>query len=177
MALILLVLILAILLGGLGFLLHALWWIAEPTDLPAWPDVWQDLLFDVPSAAADTALAGAMARALGPIIRDGRKAAPTLPATLVDQMLFASPTGASAIDALLAAIGAWLEHWPAGQALRVADDQAAAGLVGQKAGSNPGNRARTDQNSQKQDREGCSRGEQLQTHGSNPGLAVLFRSP
>lgn len=98
----------------------AFWRIAERTDLPAWPDIWRGLLFDVPAAAADTALAGAMARSLGAIIAGGWEAAPDLPATLVDQMLFASPTGAGAIDALLAAVEAWLDHWPASRPLRVA---------------------------------------------------------
>lgn len=99
----------------------AFWRIATATDLPAWPNVWQSLLFDVPAAAADTALAGVMARALGAIITGGWDAAPVLPVTMVDQMLFASPTGAGAIDALLSAVDAWLDHWPASRPLRVAE--------------------------------------------------------
>jgi hypothetical protein len=95
------------------------WRIAEATDLPRWQDVWRDLLFDVPAAAADAALAGAVAQALRPA--GGQQATQTLPTSLVDQMLFASPTGGGAIDALLAGVEAWLDHWPAGRPLRVAE--------------------------------------------------------
>ena len=97
------------------------WRISPATDLPAWQDVWRGLLFDVPAAAAETALAGAMAGSLGAILASGPQVAPALAGTLVDQMLFASPTGAGAIDALVACVDAWLDHWPAGRPLRVAE--------------------------------------------------------
>jgi acyl transferase domain-containing protein/NADPH:quinone reductase-like Zn-dependent oxidoreductase/acyl carrier protein len=105
---------------GLARREDASWRIAASDALAPWPEIWQSLLFDVPDAAAETALAGVAARAVPAILAGGWEAAPTPAPALLEQMLFASPTGAGALAALLAAVAAFLEGWPAGRPLRVA---------------------------------------------------------
>ncbi|HET9019718.1 MAG TPA: acyltransferase domain-containing protein, partial [Acetobacteraceae bacterium] len=74
------------------------WRLAGEHDLPPFAELWRTLFFDLPEAAAECALLAAS----GPwFAAAGRDAALTLPASLREQALLASPAAALATAALL----------------------------------------------------------------------------
>ena len=91
-------------------------WTLLDDDLSA-DDVLRTLVFDQPRAVADAALLAAAAERLAEELRGAP--APAVPAALLDGLLFGSPAGAAAADALLKAVMRVAEAWPAGQPLRV----------------------------------------------------------
>jgi acyl transferase domain-containing protein len=101
------------------------WRLAAQSDLPEAAEIWRSLLFDVPRAGAECALLAA----IPPALADAALADPApadsdmglaLSATLREQVLFASPSAASAISALVQGVADLASHWAPGRCMRVA---------------------------------------------------------
>ena len=93
------------------------WRLAAATDLPPSGDIWRSLFFEAPQAGAEATLLAALGPALaGTDAGTGLLLSPALR----EQILFASPTAAAAMEALLRSLGTVTATWPAGRCLRLA---------------------------------------------------------
>ena len=91
-------------------------WTLLDDDIAA-DDVLRTLVFDQPRAVADAALLSLAAERMEGVLRGAAPPSPS--AALLDGVLYGSPAGAAAADALLDAVARVADRWPAGQPLRV----------------------------------------------------------
>jgi acyl transferase domain-containing protein/acyl carrier protein len=101
------------------------WRLAEGDVLPDPGIVWRTILADHPDLAPELAL-GASAD-FAALLRGGNDAAP--PASLVEHMLYASPSGRGALDALCKTVENILGAWPDGRAFRLLEIGAGGGIL------------------------------------------------
>jgi acyl transferase domain-containing protein/acyl carrier protein len=104
------------------------WSLAAECDLPPVDQLWRSLLFDVPDAVAEVALLGVVGEQLAAMLRrEPTDDAPPASA-LIEQMLYASPSGEAGVASLVAAIGAIAEGWPLHRPLRILEIGAQRGV-------------------------------------------------
>jgi acyl transferase domain-containing protein/NADPH:quinone reductase-like Zn-dependent oxidoreductase/acyl carrier protein len=88
-------------------------------DLPPSAVILQTLLSDAPGAVAEIALLAQAATTLPVVLCEGREDIPPPAAALEEQMRYAGPSGAAAIDALLTAVKRVIAAWPPDRPLRI----------------------------------------------------------
>jgi acyl transferase domain-containing protein/acyl carrier protein len=104
------------------------WSLAGECDLPPVDQLWRSLLFDVPDAVAEMALLGVVGEQLAAMLR--RQPTDDAPhsSALIEQMLYASPSGEVGVASLVAAVGAIAESWPRHRPLRILELGAQRGV-------------------------------------------------
>ena len=101
--------------------------LAVESGLPPAADIWRTLLVDAPAMTAELALAGAAAAALVDTLRTGSGPAPA--PDLLEQFLYASPSGERAVEALCDAILAFVQRWPRERPINVVELGSRSGVL------------------------------------------------
>jgi len=104
-------------------------WQLTSDNLPPPGVIWRTLLDDEPRMVAELALTASALDSLPSVFREGFAAAPVQPLSLLDQFLYASPSGANAVDALCDSVLAIAEGWPKGRPLRILEIAAGSGVL------------------------------------------------
>jgi acyl transferase domain-containing protein/acyl carrier protein len=105
------------------------WSLETECDLPPVDQLWRSLLFDAPDAVAEVALLGAVGEQLPALLRQDPAWTTPLAPALLEQMLYASPSGAAAVAQLAASVAAIAAAWPAHRPLRVLEIGARTGVA------------------------------------------------
>ena len=108
------------------------WRLSATNDLGDAASIWRTVLEEEPELGADLALAAAAAEALPRVFREGLAAAPPPSAALLEQVLYDSPAGRRATEALLAGVASVAAQWPRGRRLRILEIGAGGGVFSRR---------------------------------------------
>jgi phthiocerol/phenolphthiocerol synthesis type-I polyketide synthase C len=108
------------------------WRLAGIGDLPDPSLIWRTVLAEGPVLTAELALAAAAAETLPHFLDGGATPTRTLPASLVEQFHYASPSGIRVADALRRAVLALAMRWPDGKPLRILEIGAGSGVLSRR---------------------------------------------
>lgn len=108
------------------------WRLKDAADLPDPSLIWRTVLAEGSDLAAELALAATASESLPEFIEKGLANGSTVPASLIEQFFYASPSGSRVTEALRRAVVALAARWPEGKPLRILEIGAGSGVLSRR---------------------------------------------